>query len=86
MVDLAAYLLLASVWQPLGEDAGIGYGETGHDVGRTVWQTEIIGLSKQFILIVLGFLAKELVDSITPTVESLKVQSRSALGYKLQIV
>ncbi len=44
VVYLAANLLLAGVGQPLGEDACVGYGESGYDVGRAIRQAEIVVL------------------------------------------
>ena len=74
MMHLTANLLLAGIRQTLGENAGIGHGETGHDVGRTIGQTEIIGLAEEFILVFLSLVVEEIIDSLPTAVESLDVQ------------
>lgn len=86
MVNLKPNFLLSGVGQLLGEDAGVGHSEACHNVGRAVGQTEIIGLAKQFVLIVLRFIMEEIVDGLSAAVESLYVQARSALWHKLQVV
>ena len=85
VVYLAANLLLPGIGQPLGEDAGICYREAGHDVGRAVWQTEIISFAKEFVLIVLCFVMEEIIDRLPTAVESLNVQIGCTLRHELEI-
>ena len=66
VVYLSAYLLLASIGQSLGEDAGIGHGEAGNDVRMAIGQTEIVGLAKQFVLVVLCFVMEKSFTDFRP--------------------
>ena len=66
VVNLTAYFLLASIGQSLGEDAGIGYGEAGNDVRRAVRQTKIVGLAKEFVLIVLCLVVEKSLTDFRP--------------------
>ena len=85
MMHLTANLLLSCIGQLLGEDACISYSETCNDFRRLVGETEIIGLAKQFILIVLCFVVEELVNRSTTAIERLYVQFGIALSHKLQV-
>ena len=66
VVYLTTYLLLAGIGQPLGEDAGIGYGEAGNNVGRAVRQTEIVGLTEELVLIVLCLVVEKSLTDFRP--------------------
>lgn len=85
MVNLAAYLLLPGIGQALGEDACIGHSEASHDVGRAVGQTEIVGLAKELVLVVLCFVVEEIIDRLQTAVESLNVQIGCTLRHELEI-
>lgn len=85
MMYLTAYLLLAGIGQPFGEDAGIGHGESGNDVRRTIWQTEIIGLAKELVLVVLCFVMEKIINRLPTAIESLNVQPWCTLRNELEI-
>lgn len=81
----SAYLLLSCVGQSLCEDAGIGYGESRHNAVWLLGKDPIVGLAKEFVLIVLGFLAEELVDRIPTTVEGFQVEPWCSLWQEVEI-
>ena len=47
MMNLASNLLLPRIRQLLGEDTGVGNGETCHYVGRIIRKAKIIGLAER---------------------------------------
>ena len=62
MMHLAAYLLLAGIGQPFGEDAGIGYCKACDNLRGIVGQTEIVGFAKQLVLVILSLVVEEIID------------------------
>ena len=85
VVYLATNLLLAGIGQSLSEDAGIGYGESGNNVRRTVRQTEIVSLTEEFVLIILCLVVEEIIDRLPTAVESLNIQIWCTLRHELEI-